>query len=1051
MGHRESVKILVNANANVHGRTKEGRTALHHAAYNGHLETVKILIAAGSSPVLKDTLNPRSTPLEVAKQEGHGVVAAVLDAVAKGLEGVYRELEQSYMVPLDRNKVIVAGEGRMGKTSTRKALTGAAFDPDEPSTCGIEADDFAIVQQDVCRWEVTVEPTAEQKSRMAETIQEVLAGNVVVTDLKKEPRKFSCLRTAFVPNTSSSWLWSIFTSITQWYSAALRPAPSPLFPPTDLAKADTAHEIQVLVQQNTATQDGGGSKAETPAPPVEPRVVLSLWDLAGQEVFMELHRLFLTPHGVYVVVFNTQELLLRPGDCLPGRPRMIVDECTSATCLSQLRAWLNSIHIFAPHAPIVVVGTCLDLIPPVARATALPRLSAIIQSEVLAGSPAFPSVVPPNDDNVCCFFVDNQTRDPETGAPDSSVLRLREAIMRLATSTKLQPHIHETAPWTWVTLLDTLRASQRKHVSRAHLEAAAAGCGLGKHPGLPLDVEVIEMLTRFNDLGLLLWHYRHPKVVVLDPQWLIDAACTIIRDPVLHAETLRLTVLAAHAAAVEELFYSGVLRASLLPELLPEHIEPERMYILDVMEEFGLAVELPSDSADDSAWLIPALLVRRANLAEPGELDPPTVPAHHPRCLVAFATRFKPCQAQYSVPGTHDDLALDFTTHKNGGAVSAGISTLSNRNGAETLVVDAAGLNQGFLPPGLFHRLIGTIVRQQCHRDGFQLPEIARDWAQIHATPAQFPTTLYSPARYTLLLRESLNSIELIVHSGVPSDVLAHLRAVIDDAMSARGADLADRVCCRVLVPVANGSHADVDVVASAADPDEIFTFGGVPLSVSQLNTLPTLCPWRAGGSRDIESLQSGPTIYRRMTLTPSPETVPGPEVLIEDVLISYATGHTADPAGPDDAGARLLRQVSATLTAAGISHYHGEMCPASRSWQVEWFGRVERCSVAVVLLSPGYLQSRACLKELLALLQCSRLTDADRIIPVVVAPGVREALHGNFAGDTYQGQLQASAVRTLCNRNWLPPPDRGTFSNDFNGNATTLVELIHELHGESP
>ena len=72
---------------------------------------------------------------------------------------------------------------------------------------------------------------------------------------------------------------------------------------------------------------------------------VSIWDYGGQSVFYTLHHLFLTRFGVYLVVFNLTELLERP------------DECSS-----YLLFWLNSIELHASSAPVLLVGTFLDLL-----------------------------------------------------------------------------------------------------------------------------------------------------------------------------------------------------------------------------------------------------------------------------------------------------------------------------------------------------------------------------------------------------------------------------------------------------------------------------------------------------------------------------------------------------------------------------------------------------------------------------------------------------------------------------------------------------------------
>ena len=72
---------------------------------------------------------------------------------------------------------------------------------------------------------------------------------------------------------------------------------------------------------------------------------MSIWDYGGQMVFYTLHHLFLTQYGVYLIVFNMQKLLDS------------VDESTE-----YLLFWLNSIKLHAPNAPVLLVGTFLDVL-----------------------------------------------------------------------------------------------------------------------------------------------------------------------------------------------------------------------------------------------------------------------------------------------------------------------------------------------------------------------------------------------------------------------------------------------------------------------------------------------------------------------------------------------------------------------------------------------------------------------------------------------------------------------------------------------------------------
>ena len=101
--------------------------------------------------------------------------------------------------------------------------------------------------------------------------------------------------------------------------------------------------------------------------------VLSVWDFGGQRLFSSLHHIFLTPEGIYLVVFDMR-LLLPGGD--PVRRR---------ECLATLVLWCNSIFVFAgpkgdqQGAPVLLVGTCLD---EVSSPTELDAVCSSVEDEV---------------------------------------------------------------------------------------------------------------------------------------------------------------------------------------------------------------------------------------------------------------------------------------------------------------------------------------------------------------------------------------------------------------------------------------------------------------------------------------------------------------------------------------------------------------------------------------------------------------------------------------------------------------------------------------------
>jgi GTPase SAR1 family protein len=81
-------------------------------------------------------------------------------------------------------------------------------------------------------------------------------------------------------------------------------------------------------------------------------VVFEMWDYGGQDVFYAMFHLFITPHGVFTVLFNMEEILESP--VLRSQNLAFID------------FWLNSIFMHTARegscAPIILVGTHKDVV-----------------------------------------------------------------------------------------------------------------------------------------------------------------------------------------------------------------------------------------------------------------------------------------------------------------------------------------------------------------------------------------------------------------------------------------------------------------------------------------------------------------------------------------------------------------------------------------------------------------------------------------------------------------------------------------------------------------
>ena len=78
-------------------------------------------------------------------------------------------------------------------------------------------------------------------------------------------------------------------------------------------------------------------------PDIQNQIILTVWDYAGQELFYQMHTLFLTRYGIYLVVFDMEKLLN-----------------DTKYELNRLKFWLDSIYVHAQGAPFILIGTHKD-------------------------------------------------------------------------------------------------------------------------------------------------------------------------------------------------------------------------------------------------------------------------------------------------------------------------------------------------------------------------------------------------------------------------------------------------------------------------------------------------------------------------------------------------------------------------------------------------------------------------------------------------------------------------------------------------------------------
>ena len=351
-----------------------------------------------------------------------------------------------------------------------------------------------------------------------------------------------------------------------------------------------------------------------------PRLVLHIQDSGGQDVFLSVLDLLHAPKAsVSMLVFSLPDL---------QNPNLFKNS------IAQLRVQLDSFAVHASESPLLLVGTRKDEAVAAGGGgdAALARLSTDLCKALTSARLA---KVRPNGD-LCFFPIENS----KGFAGDETIRKLVGAIEEVAMELK---SMKERVPAGWLAVYDELAREvsatpPRQLLSLADVTKIASRFGLPHDPArFPLEREVQLMLSYFHSLGAVCW-YDLPEVpevrelVVLDPQWIIDAVSMIIcnfDDP---AHLKPCHALAARHVTKEwkALRNGGVLSRVLLEYLWREdRFEAHKAELLKLMEHFGLVV--PIRRKEQQTYIVPALLA----LSEGA--NQPTTPTDAPLATLHFA------------------------------------------------------------------------------------------------------------------------------------------------------------------------------------------------------------------------------------------------------------------------------------------------------------------------------------------------------------------------------------------------------------------------------
>lgn len=222
-------------------------------------------------------------------------------------------------------------------------------------------------------------------------------------------------------------------------------------------------------------------------------IKLLIWDMGGQSAFHCLHHLFMSVHGIYLLIFNLKRVA-------EG----------SAEAEHHLRFWRDALALYAPGAPLVIAGTFSSEVD----------LRGLVQCESTI-APIFEPLESLVKIQPTSFYpIDNRTL--------AGTAFLREAMHR-AVRKQEQPRVE--VPLLWLRCLEVISAMQQRLLMIDTVEELAE-----KHAGLGKK-EVLQMLRFFHQLGVILFFSNSSAlrgIITIHPQWLMDELVKVVRDHDVH-------------------------------------------------------------------------------------------------------------------------------------------------------------------------------------------------------------------------------------------------------------------------------------------------------------------------------------------------------------------------------------------------------------------------------------------------------------------------------------------------------------------------------------
>ncbi|XP_072031721.1 uncharacterized protein [Amphiura filiformis] len=551
----------------------------------------------------------KDTPAEIIAR-GPVALEAYLKASQDGTKSVYR------------TRLMLVGQERVGKTSLMKTITGQRFNESEGITDGVDARTFVQVSQNKDNpWGIQETASTDfakhVENQYTDTVSALMVRQFLELEDKLESKE---------PKTDQN----LEQTITEGHEAD-NTSPNRV---QDFADGDQTIELSNMIDGDESGQvsEGTISGADVQAhPTIVPETIskklqqqlqltqddanvhqsvpeFQIWDFAGQDVYYTTHQVFLSNRAIYIVVFDLRLDLSRPVKVQIANMDKVESRFHELSGLGFLDFWMQSIYAYATTNKQIYDANKPQLSPPifiVGTHRDSSDISTDPQERKRLITTKFQSISDMISGKPYEQHVVSRFYAVENSSDDQTDTELSFLREHIFSVTSQETYMGEEIPLRWL----TFEKSVAEAISGGqHFMKLAQVQAMSRDLGIQSDTELFTMLHFYHDLGTIIYFGGNGNT----NKYLQDM---VILDPQWLIDIFKriITVLPRHQQwATLKTKWRRLKEEGILEDCLIDHmwhdLLPQKPALLALMEMFDLLCPQTATEKGKAGYYVPACL-----------------------------------------------------------------------------------------------------------------------------------------------------------------------------------------------------------------------------------------------------------------------------------------------------------------------------------------------------------------------------------------------------------------------------------------------------------